>query len=77
MKDVLSCLLRVLLDHGCPGVDDEDANGWVPLAWAVQNDVPEIIKEDGAVLGRRLRPRAYHQSASGKGCRCGASEQRR
>lgn len=46
--------LRVLLDHGCPGVDDEDADGWAPLAWAVHNDVPEVVRILVSTAGGRV-----------------------
>ena len=36
--------LRTLLKYGCPGVDEGDESGWTPLAWAIQNDSPEVVE---------------------------------
>jgi ankyrin repeat protein len=27
--------VKVLIKYDCPGADDEDVNGWTPLAWAL------------------------------------------
>ncbi|KAI5919945.1 ankyrin repeat-containing domain protein [Camillea tinctor] len=45
-------VLRVLL-HGpwAGGHDDEDIDGWAPLAWAIHNDAPEVV-EAMAATGR-------------------------
>lgn len=37
-----------LLDKNCPGIDAEDIDGWVPLAWAIQTDSPDTVQ---ALLG--------------------------
>lgn len=36
--------LRVLLKHECPGVDDKDIDGWTPLAWAMQQNSPDVVE---------------------------------
>jgi ankyrin repeat protein len=33
----------LLVDNGCPGIDDADIDEWTPLAWAIQNNSPEIV----------------------------------
>ncbi|KAI1504195.1 hypothetical protein F5X99DRAFT_372815 [Biscogniauxia marginata] len=45
-------VLRVLLGGGSGGgVDDEDVDGWTPLAWAIHTDAPDVI-EALAATGR-------------------------
>ncbi|KAH6649379.1 hypothetical protein F5144DRAFT_634706 [Chaetomium tenue] len=36
--------LRMLLSHGCPGVDEGDESGWTPLAWAIHNASPATVE---------------------------------
>ncbi len=34
---------RIFVERKCPGIDEPDNNGWAPLAWAVQNNAPEMV----------------------------------
>lgn len=37
-------VLLKLLAHKVPGVDEQDIDGWAPLAWAIQTNAPETVQ---------------------------------
>lgn len=50
-------MCQLLVEHGC-SVDQQDKQGWTPLAWAMNNghdDVAEFLKSKGALLTTNMK----------------------
>lgn len=54
--------MKTLLRYDCPGLDDEDVDGWAPLAWALNNSnclglVEELLSTQQVKVDRRDKGR--------------------